>query len=1314
MRNAGISVALEHFTTFGDLLKYLRRRVGLTQRELSIAVGYSHAQISRLELNQRLPDLATITALFIPALDLEEEPQAAARLVELAAAMRREDAPASGVAPFKGLQHFDEVDADLFFGREALVERLVERIIAPQTPASQAESRAVPARLQAVVGASGSGKSSILRAGLIPMLRWNPATSGWLVHTLTPTAHPLQALAGALTRESNSVLPTARLAGDLEREPRALHFFAQRLLQEQLGASGRSSPGAGARAARVDRQPCLLLGVDQFEELFTLCRDEAERQAFIDNLMAAVSEPDGCVYAVLTLRADFYAHCAPYAALRQALASRQEYIGPMSAADLRRAIEEPARRGNWQLEPGLVDLLLKDLGADGSGQAEPGGLPLLSHALLETWQRRRGRTLTISGYLASGGVHGAIAETAEVVYKDELDERQQVIARGIFLRLTELGDEDVPAETRRRASFDELVSQPEDTAAVREVLTHLADARLIVTDQEVAEVAHEALIREWPTLRGWLEENRDGLRLHRHLTLAAEGWARQGQDPGELYRGARLAQALEWAQDHQEDLNAQERAFLEASQTLAEREVEEREAQRQRELQAARTLAETQSRAADQLRRRAYYFAGAFLLALVMAGLAMFFGQQARHSAAQALDASRLATARELASASTITLEVDPQLSILLALQAISTTQDEDGTVLPEAEASLHRALLASQVRMVLSGHQERVLSGEFSPDGRRIATIGADGTTIVWDSASGEQLLSLPGTTEPGDAIGIQRLAYSPDGSILATGDRELVRLWDPARGIENATLAGHTGEVWAVVFSPDGTKIASAGRDTTARIWEVASGETIRILEGHQDAIEGLAFSPDGTLLATAADDATVRIWDVASGEVQRELADFSDAVYSVAFSPDGQHLASATEERLQIWETRTSRETLSIEVSAFYVAFSPDGRRLAASTGSAVTLWEARTGREQLTLGGHTTWVQSLAFSPDGEQLLTASLDGTARLWDITPGAEALTLVANGNRVAFSPDGERLATGGLDGIARLWDRGSGEQLAALAGHAQGLFGVAYSPDGQRLATASLDGTAKVWDTASGEELLTLAGHSHIIRDVAFGLDGRRVATASFDGTAKVWDAESGQEILTLSGHEGLVTGVAFSPNGSRLATASTDATAKIWTLPDGELLLTLSGHTDAIPDIAFNPDGTRLVTVSNDATGRVWDAETGRELFTLAGHTANIWSVAFSPDGRLIATASGDKTAKIWDAATGTELQTLPGAPGDATSVAFSPRDGGAELAVASADGTVRLYLLRLPELLDLAYARLTRWFTPEECRRYLHVEECPSSP
>jgi WD40 repeat protein len=1305
-----LSVDLEQFTTFGDLLKFLRRRAGLTQRELSMAVGYSHAQISRLELNQRLPDLATISARFIHPLDLEDEPETVNRLLGLAASMRREDAPASGAAPFKGLQYFDEADADLFFGREALVEKLVERVIKPQTLNPSGAADETPTRLLAVVGSSGSGKSSILRAGLIPLLRWNPRSKDWLIYTLTPTAHPLNALAGALTHESPSVTATTSLVDDLRGEPRALHFTAQRILQSDQEKQRNLGARSTQRLVRAKEKTFVLLVIDQFEELFTLCRDATERRAFIENLMGAASQPDGNVWIVLALRADFYAHCAPYTALRQALASQQEYIGPMSPAELQRAIEEPARRGGWELETGLVEVLLKDLGVDSIHLAEPGALPLLSHALLESWHRRRGRMLTISGYLASGGVRGAIAETAEIVFQDELDTRQQNIARSIFLRLTELGDEDVNVESRRRATIDELTPRPEDAAAVREVLTRLADARLIVTDRDIVEVAHEALIREWPTLRGWLEESRDGLRLHRHLTLATEEWLRQGREPADLYRGVRLAQALEWVQSQPDELNSLEREFLQASQAQVEREVSERETQRQRELESARALAETQTKAATQLRRRALYLATALILALGMAVAALFFGQQSRQYAQQALVASRIATTRELASAAVNSLDVDPELGILLALRALSTNQTENQSPLPEAIEALHRALLASHLRLVLSGHEYGVLSAAYSPDGRQIATIGIDGTTKVWDAANGAALLSIPGTTEPSDYLGSQRLAYSPDGRQLVTGDRNLVKLWDANSGAEIASFAGHTGEVWAVAYSPDGSKIASAGVDATARIWDAATGETLLILTGHEAPIEGLAFSPNGKALATAGDDAKLKIWDTVSGELLHELTNSTGPFFSVAYSPDGRYLTAGADGGTKVWEAETGSVVLTIPVAAGNIIFSPDGQRLAGQTGSVAKVWDAQTGQEQLTLAGHADWIFGLAFSPDGTRLVTTSLDRTARVWDIGPDTEFLTLSGTGHLVTDSPEGKILATDEANGSVQLWDSSTGERLSTLSGNEGSIYSLDFSPDGQRLVSGSIAPDAYVWDLAQGKIIQTLSGHSLDIRDVAFSPDGKWIATASFDGTARLWEASTGKSVLTLEGHDGLVVGVAFSPDGNRLATSSTDATAKIWSVPDGELLFTLAGHQAAIPDIAFSPDGTRVATSSRDSTAKVWDMETGMNLLTLSGHRADIWSIAYSPDGRYIATASADNTAKLWDASTGKEELTLPGSLAGVTDVAFTPRDGGAELAVASQDGTVRVYLLRLPELLALAHQRVTRDLTTAECQKYLHTSSC----
>jgi len=352
------SNTLEKFTTFGDLLRFLRRRMGITQTELAIAVGYSHTQISRLEQNLRLPDIPTIKARFISALDLEEEPTVVARLLDLAANVRREDAPGLGLCPYKGLNYFDEADADLFVGREALTGNLTERVLSLTASDAQDEPRFL-----AIVGASGSGKSSLVRAGLVSALRWNKTSTDWHIHVLTPTAHPLENLAAELT---DSVSATATLMDDLARDSRSLQIFTKR----KLGL------GNGTR---------VLLVIDQFEELFALCRSEEERAFFIGNLLTAASETDGPVIVVLTLRADFYAPCANYPQLREALAQNQEYIGAMSTEELRRAIEEPTRRGRWELEAGLVDVLLHEVGH------EPGALPLLSHALFETWQRRRGR-----------------------------------------------------------------------------------------------------------------------------------------------------------------------------------------------------------------------------------------------------------------------------------------------------------------------------------------------------------------------------------------------------------------------------------------------------------------------------------------------------------------------------------------------------------------------------------------------------------------------------------------------------------------------------------------------------------------------------------------------------------------------------------------------------------------------------------------------------------------------------------------------------------------------------------------------------------
>jgi len=893
-------IALDQFTTFGDLLKYLRRRAGLTQRELSIAVGYSDAQISRLEQNERLPDLATLTARFIPALHAEDQPEVAARLLELAAAVRREDAPAAGLPPYKGLYYFDESDAELFFGREELTETLVNRV----TNGLKSDQRFL-----AVVGASGSGKSSAVRAGLLPALRWRQPSTGWPMYVITPTAHPLDALAASLLGDAKRDLPLRKLVDNLAQCPQTLHSTLERIAE-----------GSGATKA--------LLVVDQFEELFTLCRSESEQVAFVENLLNSAFQPDGLAIVIIVLRADFYAHCARFDLLRQALSKSQEYIGPMTTEELRRAIEEPARRGRWELEPGLVDFLLHDVGAEAGHAPEPGALPLLSHALLATWQRRRGHKLTISGYSASGGVRGAIAETAEAVFYDQLEPEQRTIARQIFLRLTELGDDSTTTDTRRRVSFDELASHPEDRQQVHEVLMTLADARLITTDRDAAEVAHEALIREWPTLRNWIDENREGLRLHRHLTEAAQEWESLGRDPGGLYRGARLVQAIEWFHSHEDDLNLLECSFLEASQTLADQEAAEREAQRQRELEAARKLAENErARAEEQtqsnrrLKQRAVYLTIAFIIVGVLALVASVLGQRAAQ-------AERLAFSREWAAASVNNLQVDPERSVLLALQAL----DEVDTL--EARNALHRAIPELHMLLNISAHPGGVPDVAYSPDGSLIASVGARQEVKLWDANSGELVHTFLGADEFSSSV-----AFSPDGNTLATAFVTQIILWDTTSGEKIATLSGESVGttigynlgVGQISFSPDGKYLATANMDGLPTIWDLDTYRKVLFLVAEMLPPKGIDYSPDGRFLATGGDEGIVRVWDAKLGTELLTL-NLGGIIHRVSFSPDGTYLAAASEDgSIKVWDALTGEivSTPPRQSGMYDVAFLADGR-------------------------------------------------------------------------------------------------------------------------------------------------------------------------------------------------------------------------------------------------------------------------------------------------------------------------------------------------------------------------------------------------
>ncbi|WP_169809372.1 hypothetical protein [Actinomadura chibensis] len=1251
---AGLAAVGEEFQEFGFVLADLRVQLGHLREDIDRQGGRLRRQSAELRL----------------AVDLGYRQATDTRLLlEQVAAIERRTRPRpgraetgerrSGECPYRGLVAFTEADAGVFHGREVVTAQLVAKL-AQRLPGTGP---------LVVTGASGAGKSSLLRAGLLPAIgrgELSAEARDWPRHVLDrPTGTPLARLAALI----------AGLAG-LEA-PGVLRSLAERpdeagLLVRQAAdtdARRRGLPGGAAR---------LILVVDQFEELFTLEdaaeRADAERDAFVTALHAATAPPADAL-VLIAVRGDFIDRCARHPLLAAALQDGPFIVGPMPAADLRRAITGPADAAGLEIEPGLIDTILSGLRSP-TGGYDAGVLPLLSQTMLTIWEHREDDRLTGRGYALTGGVTEAVATSAEAAYTD-LDDDQRRLTRHVFHRLTAVSRDGRLA--RRTVQRSDLRPTDADRPAVDRILDAFAARRLIVVDDTGVEIAHEALLHAWPRLRGWLDADLADHALYNQLQDAADEWAGHGHAASFLFRGERLAVVQSARARWQADpgrfpaLTPATSDFLDAS-----------------------------ARAQVRARRRRRAVQGALSVLVVTA---LVFGTMAARSSSSARHQRDVALSRQLIAQSRLQT-ADPGTAALLGAAAWRLDPS------PEARANLI-TLLAKPGRGVFASVPETVTSLELSPDGRTLL-VGTLGELSFWDVRT-RRRVGAPLTRPMGRAYG----TFSPDGRVVATSSTvdHAVRLWDVrTRRQLGAPLPSEFGMSPDLVFQPGGGMLA-VSTSGKVRLWDASTRRPIgRPLygSGSGGGPPSVGFSPDGRTMAIGADGMTRLIDPRTREQIGPPIRNGRAGVDSVVFSPRGHMLAIIAGSAVRVWNVKTRKQIgdpfVADKSGVTSVAFSQDEGALAVGgDGNAVRLWNIGTRRqigEPIT--GHTDSVTSLIFLDGGRTLITGSTDGTVRLWN--PAAhrqigDPLTGHRHGILAqALSRDG-LLATGGSDETVRLWDlRGKRQLGAPLKGHADPVVSLAFAPDGRVLASANgNDKSVRLWDVHGRRQLGALILPGEYVSAVGFSPDGRTLVTGGGD-YIRFWDVRTRRQIgapVTGTGYS-----AAFSPDGRALATDD-ENTVRMWSAKTHEQIGgAFAGHQNPVPSVAFSPDGRVLASGGLDSTIRLWNVRTHRQIGPpLAGHHAFVSSVAFSRDGRFLASASGDGTIRLWDTETQAQLgEALTGHSGVVGGVAFSP--DGRTLISSGADGTVRLWDVGTPPDLHAAVCSIAgRSLTREEWARYV---------
>jgi WD40 repeat protein len=1223
-----------------------------------------------------------------------------------------------GRCPYKGLDVFEEEDADLFFGREKVVENLVGRT---------RDSRAV-----FIAGPSGSGKSSVVRAGLIPALKQGAIkkSDGWLYETIKPGRDPLEALESAFSRLKSPEL--------------GKHFRANVHQSDALHECAES-----ALSGREDQR--LVLFIDQFEEVFAQAGKE-KADLFLNLLTQAASVENGRVILLFAMRSDFVSHCAQYAGLNDLLNQQFIQIGSMHPGELVSAIAQPALRVGLRIAPDLVAQIISDM------QGEPGALPLMQFALKNLFDSQEVKSgamnLTLDDYLGRGGIHKALEHHADNAFS-KLSKDEQELARAIFSGLIETGQG--TQDTRRTALFNELIPANRTAEEVKSTVQKLADARLITTDEQAGvdtiTISHEKLIDAWPWLKRLINENRDAIVLQNEIASDAREWDEHKRDPSYLYTGARLINAREQTGSKKLSLGGLAQEFVQKGSS------------RQRHgqmvlisgvlaiillLAIAVIVFNNQAIANADLAQRNEEIANT---AQSASTLAVAQNATAQANAEEAQRQQSIALIRQLAAQSIANFGRQPDLSILLGVEAFSMSDTTE-----TRGALLHGIQTFPNLLTYLHGHKDWITDLAFGPDDKVLASSGGDNVIILWDLSDLSHPMQL-GASLTAHSDEVMSVAISPDGRILASSSLDnTIILWDVHDPFHPTQLGQpidtHAEAIYSVQFSPSGEILAGGGEHNTVLLWNINDpshpvqvGES---LEVNDDYVYRIVFSPNGKILASGSGDSSIIIWDVSNPSHPEKLSGplkgQKDTIFSVAINPDGNILASGGQDgSIVLWDINDPRHPKQLVEHLMdntepvaSVAFSPDGKTLAAGTwDNLIFLWDMSdpTQPRQINqpLEGQSEAIDIIKFSKDGKILASGGVNGNIVLWDVydlshsNPLGTILTEHKNSvNNATFSKDGKLLATGDDEGIILIWDVRDVTNPARIGAPLfapSRVMAITFKPNDKILASGSADGTIILWDIKDiwhPQKITNVIKNEQGVSDIIFSPDGNTLASANYDNTISLWNVNDPYQPTQLGdpiiGHTGAVNSIAFNPDGTMLASGSYDGTVILWDISDlmhptklGDPLVGYSRYP--IQSVSFSPDGKTLAVGSSDETIFLWDVSdhlhptrVGEPLF---GHNGLVMSVAFDPKDKFLASGSDDNTIVLWDLRDLSHplglSEPLAGHTDNVLSIAFSP--DGKTLASGSSDNTVILWNIDLHSWIEEACLRAGRNLTRAEWNQYI---------